>query len=82
MLRYILRDWSNTKAIEILKRSREAAVSAKTKVVIIDEVVRYECALSKKIPGAEGIVFEGSNKESEVTAGLLSNLGKAKARNF
>ena len=83
LLRYILHDWSNPKAIEILKRLREAAVPGKTKLVVIDGIIQYACAIDqKKIHGAEDIVFEGSDKKGEVPAGLLPNLGKAGARNY
>jgi hypothetical protein len=83
LLRYILHDWSNAKAIEILKRLREVAVPGKTKVIVVDGVIQYACKVDrKKIRGAEGIVFEGSDKKSEVPAGLLPNLGKAGARNY
>ena len=83
LLRYVLHDWSNTKAIEILEQLREAAVPGKTKVVVIDGVLQYACEIDrKKIPGAENIVFEGSDKKSEVPVGLLANLGKAQARNY
>ena len=83
LLRYILHDWSNPKAIEILKRLREAAVPGKTRLVVIDVIIQYACATDrKKIEGAEDIVFEGSDKKGEVPAGLLPNLGKAEARNY
>ena len=83
ILRYVLHDWPNTKAIEILKRLREAAVVGKTRVVVVDGVIQYACAVDrKKIHGAEDIVFEGSGEKSEVPAGLLPNLGKAGARNY
>jgi hypothetical protein len=83
LLRYILHDWSNGKAIEILKRLREAAVPGKTKVVVIDGVIQYACAFNReKIPGAEGIVFGESDTKREVPAGLLPNLGRAGARNY
>ena len=83
LLRYILHDWSNPKAIEILKRLREAAVPGKTRLVVIDGIIQYACAIDKKkIQGAEDIVFEGSDKKGEVPAGLLPNLGKAGARNY
>jgi hypothetical protein len=62
---------------------REVAVPGKTKVVVVDGVIQYVCAVDRKeIRGAEGIVFEGSDKKSEVPAGLLPNLGKAGARNY
>lgn len=55
----------------------------KTKVVVIDGLIQYACALDKeKIPGAKDIAFEGSDKKSEVPAGLLPNLGRAGARNY
>ena len=83
LLRYILHDWSNAKAIEILKRLREVAVPGKTKVVIIDGIIQYACAVdSENTPGAEDIVFGGSGKKSEAPAGLLPNLGRAGARNY
>jgi len=81
LLRYILHDWSNAKAIEILKRLREVAVPGKTRIVVIDGVIQYACAFDRKqVRGAEDIVFEGPDK-GEVPAGLLPNLGRAKARN-
>ena len=83
LLRYILHNWPNPKAIEILKRLREAAIPGKTKVLIIDGVVQYACATDQKqIRGADGIVFEGSDKKSKVPAGLLPNLGRAEGRNY
>ena len=83
LLRYLLHDWSNTKAIEILKRLREVAVPGKTRVVVIDGIIQYACAVDrKKIQGAEDIVFEGADEKGEVPAGLLPNLGKASARNY
>lgn len=82
LLRYILHNWSDVKAVEILKRLREAAIPGKTKVVIIDGIVQYACPVDRKeIPGAEGIVFEGSDG-SDVPPGLLQNLGRAEARNY
>ena len=83
LLRYILHSWSNPKAIEILKRLREAAVPGKTRVVVIDGVPRYACAVDpKQMPGTADIVFEGLDEKREVPVGLLSNLGKAEARNY
>jgi hypothetical protein len=83
LLRYILHDWSNGKAIEILKRLREVAVARKTKIVVIDGIIQYACAADrKKITGAEDIVFAESDKKSEVPTGLLPNLGRAGARNY
>ena len=83
LLRYILHNWPNAKAIEILKRLREAAVPGKTKVVIIDGVTQYACAVDpKQVRGADSIVFEGSDKKSQVPAGLLPNLGRAEGRNY
>ena len=83
LFRYTLHDWPNTKAIEILKRLREVAIPGKTKVVVIDGVIQYACAIDrKKIQGAENIVFEGSDSKSEVPAGLLANLGRAQSRNY
>ncbi|KAF9646504.1 O-methyltransferase [Thelephora ganbajun] len=83
LLRYVLHNWSNSKAIEILKRLREAAVPRKTKVVVIDGIIKYACTVDRKqIHGAEDIVFEGSDDKNEVPAGLLSNLGRAEARNY
>ena len=83
LLRYILHSWSNPKAIEILKRLREAAVPGKTRVVVIDGVLRYACAVDReRMPGTAGIVFEELDGVGEVPAGLLSNLGKAEARNY
>ena len=67
MFRYILHDWSKTKAIEILERLREVAVPGKTKVAVIDGVVQHARAVNKEgVPGAEGIVFAGSDKKSVV----------------
>ena len=83
LLRYILHDWPNSKAIEILKRLRGAAVPGKTRVVVIDGVVQYACAVDQKqIRGAEDIAFEGSDKKTDAPAGLLPNLGRAGARNY
>jgi len=83
LLRYILHDWSNSKAIEILKRLREVAIPGKTKVIVIDGVVQYACAADRKqIYGADDIIFEELGKKNEVPAGLLPNLGRAKARNY
>ena len=83
LLRYILHNWSNSKAIEILKRLREVSVPGKTRVVVIDVVVQYACAVDRKqIRGAEDIVFEETlGKKGEMPVGLLENLGKAAARN-
>jgi len=83
VLRYLLHDWSNSKSIEILKRLREVAVPGKTRVVVIDGVLKYACAVDRKqISGAEDIVFEELGKEGEAPAGLLPNLGRASARNY
>ena len=58
------------------------AVPGKTKVVVIDGVIQYACAANREgVPGAEDIVFQGSDK-SVVPTGLLPNLGKAGARNY
>ena len=82
LLRYVLHDWSNAKAIEILKLLREVAVPGKTKVVVIDGIIQYACAVDRdRVPGAEHILFRGSDKKSEVPSGLLPNLGRAGARN-
>ena len=82
LLRYILHNWSNKKAVEILSRLRDAAVPGKTKVVIVDGVIQYACTFDRKmIQGAGDIVFEGSNK-GPVPTGLLPNLGRARARNY
>jgi len=83
LLRYLLHDFSNSKAIEILKRLREVAVPGKTRVVVIDGVVEYACTVDRKqIHGAEDIVFEESDKKVEAPTGLLPNLGRASARNY
>ena len=83
LLRSILRDWSNTKAVEILRQLREAAIPGKTKLVVIDAIVGYACAADQgKILGAENIVFEGSDKGGGVPVGLLPNFGRAGARNY
>jgi hypothetical protein len=83
LLRYTLHDWSNAITIRILKRLREAAVPGKTRLVVIDGLIRYACAVEQKdIRGAEDIVFEGLDKGSEAPVGLLANLGRAKARNY
>ena len=83
LLRYVLHDWPNAKSVEVLKRLREAAVPGKTKVVVIDSVIQYACTIDqKKVRGAEDIVFEGSDKKSEVPVGLLANLGKAQGRSY
>ena len=83
LLRNILHDWPNAKAVEILRRLREAAVPGKTKLVVIDAVVGYACAADQgKIYEAKDIVFEGSEKGRGVPVGLLSNLGRAGARNY
>lgn len=73
---------SDPKANEILRRLREVATPGKTKVVVIDGVIQYACAINRKeIRGADDIVFEGSDEKSKV-AGLLPNLGRAGARNY
>lgn len=83
LLRYVLHDWGNSKAIEIMKRLREVAVFGKTRVVVIDGIVQNACAVDwKQIHGAEDIEFEGWEKKSEVPVGLLPNLGRAEARNY
>lgn len=83
LLRYILHNWSNEEAIEILERLRKVAVPGKTRIVVIDGIIQHACAVDrKKIHGAEGIVFEGSDEKCEVPAGLLPNLGRAVARNY
>ena len=83
LLRYILHDWPNLRAIEILKRLREAAVPGKTRVVVIDGVAQYACpVVQKQIHGAEDIVFEGPDKNRVAPAGLLPNLGRGGARNY
>ena len=83
LLRYILHDWSNSKAIEILKRLREAAVPGKTRVLVVDGIIQYACAVDNgKISGLEHITSKGPGKKNEVPAGLLPNLGRAGARNY
>jgi len=83
LLKLILHDWPNPKAIEILKQLREAAVPGKTRVVVVDGVLRYACAADRQqVPGTGDIVFEELDGKREVPAGLLSNLGKAEARNY
>ena len=80
---YTLHDWLNATTIEILKRLREAAVPGKTRLVVIDVLIKYGCAVDQKeIHGAEDIVFKGPDKKSDVDVRLLVNLGKAKARNY
>ena len=77
LLRYILHDWQNLKAIEILKRLREAAAPGKTMVVIIDGVLRYACAVDRKqMPGIDGIVFEGLDGKCEVPGGCYRISGR------
>ena len=52
-------------------------------MVVIDGVLRHACAVDRKqTPGTDDIVFEGLDEKREVPAGLLSNLGKAEARNY
>ena len=69
--------------IEILKQLREVAVPGKTRVVVIDGVLQYACAVSRnQVPGTDDIVFEGFSEKREVPSGLLSNLGRAEARNY
>lgn len=81
LLRYILHNWPDSKAVVILKRLREAATPGKTKVVVIDGIIQYACAVDRKeIHGAESILFEG--ERSKVPEGLLPNLGRAEARNY
>ena len=73
----------DSKAIEILRRLREVAVPGKTRVVVLDGVIKYACAADQKqICEAEDIAFEGSYKGSEVPAGLLPNLGRAEAGSY
>jgi len=81
LLRCILHDWSNSKAIEILKRLREVAVPGKTRVVVMDSIIQHVCAVDRKQIGGGDIAFEGFDG-SEVPAGLLSNLGRAEARKY
>jgi len=82
LLRHVLHDWPNSKAIEILKRLREAAIPGKTRVIVIDMVLQHACAASREqICGAEDIVFEESGK-GEAPAELLPNLGRATARHY
>ena len=83
LLRYILHNWMDSKAIEILRRLREVAVPGKTRVLILDAVIQYACAAyQKQVYGAEDIEFEGSYGRSGVPAGLLPNLGRGEARNY
>ena len=83
LLRGILHDWSNSKAIEILKRLREVSIPGKTRMVVMDGFIQYACAVDRRQLGREaGIAFEGLDKRSEVPAGLLSNLGRAEARGY
>jgi len=83
LLRCILHDWSNSKAIEILKWLREAAIPGKTRVVVMDSIIQHTCAVDWKQIGREaGIAFEGLDGRSEVPAGLLSNLGRAEAKKY
>ena len=59
------------------------AVPGKTRVIVLDGVIQCACATDQKqIYGAEDITFEGSYEGSEVPVGLLSNLGRAEARNY
>ena len=58
-------------------------VPGKTRVVVIGRVPRYACAVDPgQMPGIDDIVFEGLDEKREVPVGLLSNLGKADARNY
>jgi len=83
LLRHILHDWSNSRAIEILKRLREAAVPGKTRMVVIDVIIQYACAADREQIGrVENVVFEEQGKKGEAPMGLLSNLGRASARNY
>ena len=83
LLRAILHDWSNAKAIEILKRLREVSIPGKTRVVVMDAFIQYACAVDRKQLGREaGIAFEGVGERSEVPAGLLPNLGRAEAGKY
>jgi len=82
LLGRVLHNWKYSKAVEILKRLREAAVPGKTRVVAIDLVVRYVCTADwKLVPGAEDIVFEEFGN-GEVPEGLLPNLGRAGAESY
>ena len=70
LLRYILHDWPDAKAIKILKCLREAVIFEKTKVVVIDRIAKYACTFNLgEMPGAGDVVFEGSEKKSKVPAG-------------
>jgi len=83
LLRSILHNWSNSKAIEILKRLREVAFPGKTRVVVMDAVIQHACPVDREQIGREsGIAFEGPDGRSEVPAGLLSNLGRAEAKKY
>jgi len=82
VLRYVLHDWADSNAIKILQRLREVAIPGKTRVIVIEGVTQYACAIDRKqISGAEDIVFEESGK-SDVPVGLLPNFGRATARNY
>lgn len=50
LLRLVLHDWGTSSAVKILRQLREAAVVGKTKLVLIEQVVKYACK-SLDVPG-------------------------------
>lgn len=70
LIRGVIHNWSSAYAIKILKQLREAAVPGKTKLLMIDQIVRYACKGVK----AEEKGILGSDL-APVPDPLLSNLG-------
>lgn len=56
LLRSITHNWSSAYAIKILKQLRASATAGKTKLLIVDQVVKYACKGTtlgtEEIPGA------------------------------
>jgi len=71
-LRMIMHDWGHPYAVEILRHLRDAAIPGKTRLLLVDQVVKHSCKDSY-----------GTTSEIELPAdppipeGLLPNLGRA-----
>jgi hypothetical protein len=71
-LRTVIPDWGNAYAIQILRHLRDAAIMGKTKLLMMDRVLKYSCKDSS-----------GATSEIELPAdppvpeGLLPSLGRA-----
>ena len=79
--RYILRDWANEKAVQILKRLGDVVVRGKTRVGT-DYVNQYSCIFDRKMIEERRVSCSKVRQQESVPAEMLSNLERAKAGNY